>query len=104
MENAWVIVPVLVVVVGIAILSWSWRGGRADDLVTGWAEKNGYRVVDCSYCWFWKGPFVLTTSKSQMVYYVTFEDAGGRRRRAYVRCGGWFMGMMSDNVEVAWVD
>jgi hypothetical protein len=26
----------------------------------------------------------------------------GRRRKAWVRCGGWFLGMLSDNVEVAW--
>ena len=60
--------------------------------------------MDSRYCWFWNGPFFLTTSEGQMVYYVTVEDRDGRVRRARVHCGGWFLGMMSDHVDVEWVD
>jgi hypothetical protein len=35
---------------------------------------------------------------------VTVKDHRGRVRRAWVRCGGWFLGMMSDHMDVEWDD
>ena len=104
MEQALPIILIGIVGVAIAAASWWWCTSRARDLIDNWATQCGFRVVDSRYCWFWNGPFFLTTSKGQMVYYVTVEDRDGRVRRAWVRCGGWFLGMMSDRVDVEWVD
>jgi hypothetical protein len=35
---------------------------------------------------------------------VTVEDEQGRRRTGWVRCGGWFWGLLSDATEAHWDD
>ena len=40
----------------------------------------------------------------RMIYYVTVRDSAGRTRHAWVRCGGYFLGMLSDNMDVRWED
>jgi hypothetical protein len=98
--------PVLAViaVVGLGVLSLVWHLGRSHSILEHWAARNGYRLIDQSYCWFSKGPFFWTSSKGQTVYYVTVEDAAGRIRHAWVRCGGWFLGLLSEQADVEWED
>jgi hypothetical protein len=79
-----------------------WRFQRSGSLLQQWAEQNGFSIIDQEYHSFFKGPFFWTSSKGQMVYYVTVKDSEGTIRRGWVRCGGWFLGMLSDNVEVRW--
>jgi hypothetical protein len=94
----------VVAVVAAVVLSLVWHFGRSESLVQRWAECNGYRLINHEYCWFYKGPFFWTTSKNQTVYRVTVEDGTGYQRTAWVRCGGWFLGLMSDHVDVRWDD
>jgi hypothetical protein len=98
------LVPGLVVVafVGLAVLSVFFRFSRSRSLLDGWARSQGFRIVSREKCLFFKGPFFLTTAKGQDVYYVTVKDAQGQTRRGYVRVGGLFFGMLSENVEVRW--
>src|SRR5262245_8247254 len=77
---------------------------RSDSLLQRWAKQNGFRIVREEYCWFSKGPFFWTSSRGQTVYYVTVEDKDGVRRNGWVRCGGLFLGLFSDKVEVRWDD
>lgn len=95
------IILVLLVVI-FAIVMVTWHFSRSNSLLQQWAEQNGYRVVHQEYRTFFKGPFFWTSSKNQTVYYVTVEDAHGQQRKGWVRCGGWFLGLLSDNVDVAW--
>lgn len=98
--------PILLVAVAVVVgtVSLVWHFGRSGSLLQRWAEQNGYRLIDREYRTFLRGPFFLTTAKGQTVYYVTVEDCEGRRRKGWVRCGGWFLGLLSDNVEVLWDD
>lgn len=98
--------PLLGVVpfLAIVVLGVAWHFGRSSSLLEGWARKNGYRIIDKEYRTFFRGPFFWTTGKDQTVYHVTVEDQHGRRRSGFVRCGGWFLGLLSDNVEVRWDD
>ena len=73
-------------------------------MMSQWAQANGLTLVSEERCWFFKGPFFWTSGKSQMVYYVTVRDPAGRTRHAWVRCGGYFLGMLSDNMDVKWED
>ena len=79
-----------------------WHFGRSSSLLHQWAAKNGYRIVRQEYRHLFKGPFFWTSTKGQTVYYVVVEDAAGTRRSGWVRCGGWWLGLLSDNVEVRW--
>jgi hypothetical protein len=100
------LLPILLIA-GVAafggLMLW-WHFSRSASLLDRWAERNGYRVLDREYRSFFKGPFFWTTSEGQTVYHVTVEDKEGRRRTGWVRCGGWFLGLLSDNVEVRWDD
>jgi hypothetical protein len=100
------VVPVLLIGVGLVfvVLLVVFHYSRGSSLLEEWAARNGYRVVSRENRLFFKGPFFWTTSKGQEVYYVTLEDEKGDRRNAWVRCGGWVLGMLSNNVEVRWDD
>ena len=78
------------------------RRSRAEEMIEGWATAQGLRILERQTCWFFKGPFFWTTSRSQLVYYVTVMDGAGVTRRAYVRLGGWMFGLLSDRVDVKW--
>lgn len=93
---------VLLGIGGIALLSWSWD--KSERMLREWAATNGYRVVDFERRWLRQGPFFVFSSKNQTVFYVTLADRESHVRHAYVRCGGWFLGMLSDQVNVEWVD
>ena len=87
-----------------AIFMIAWHFSRSRSLLEHWADENGYRIVESSYRNFVRGPFFWTTSKGQTVYRVTIEDRGGRVRSGWVRCGGWWLGLLSDRVQVRWDD
>jgi hypothetical protein len=101
MEAAWLILIIPVVVI-IAICATCWHYSRSNEVLTQWAEQNGYRLLSQEYRHFAKGPFFWTSSKDQTVYYVTVEDRDGQVKRGWVRCGGYWTGLMSDRAEVRW--
>jgi hypothetical protein len=98
------ILPIVAVmgVVTFAILLIVWHYSRSSSLLQQWADQHGYRILHQEYRTFFKGPFFWTASKGQTVYYVTVEDQDGRRRNAWVRCGGYFLGLLSDKVDFHW--
>ena len=68
-----------------------------------WAVQNDIWIIEMEYRIIRRGPFFWTTSNHQTVYRVTVEDRNGNRRRGWVRCGVWFLGVLfSDSVEVRW--
>src|SRR5262249_54158005 len=91
---------ILVLVVG----SLAWHFGRSRSLLERWAERNGFRILRSEYRYMFRGPYYWTTSKGQTVYRVTVEDKAGLVRNGWVRCGGWWLGLMSDHVEARWDD
>jgi hypothetical protein len=88
----------------IVVLALMWHFGRSNSLLNQWATGNGFRIISQEYRTFFKGPFFWTSTKGQTVYYVVVEDQMGKRRSGWVRCGGWWFGLLSDNVDVHWED
>ena len=98
------LIPVAIGLLAVVGLSVAWHYGRSSALLEGWAQRHGYRIVAKEYRTFFRGPFFWTTGKGQTVYYVTVEDQHGQLHNGFVRCGGWFLGLLSDHVEVRWDD
>src|SRR5262245_57134799 len=84
------------------ILVMWWRCDRSNARLHQWAASNGHHVVRQEYRHLRKGPFFWTSSKGQSVHYVIVEDSNGSRRSGWVRCGGWWLGLLSDHVEARW--
>ncbi len=91
-----------IVFVSLVVLSWAWGVSRGTSLLEGWARSHGLQILSQEECWFFKGPFFWTSSKGQKVYRVAVRDREGFERLGYVRCGGYWLGLMSDHVEVRW--
>lgn len=89
-------------VVAFVFLSMWWHFSRSASLLQKWADENGYRLLNKEYRTFLRGPFFWTSSKGQTVYRVTVEDKAGHIRSGWVRCGGWWLGLLTDQTEVRW--
>jgi hypothetical protein len=73
--------------------------GRA--MLDRWARAQGLTLTSVESCWFFKGPFFFAT-RGQDVFRITARDAGGIVRTGYARCGGYWFGTWSEQVEVRW--
>jgi len=89
-----------------AFIGWNWlflKRGRI--VVEKWAEAQGYKILLCRSP-FCTGAFSFwSTSRGQVVYFVTVQDVAGHERSAWVRCGGfWGSVLSSDDIDVKWND
>jgi hypothetical protein len=73
---------------------------RARSAVFAWAAANGYDVLALDRRRVRTGPFSVWVGLP--IFHVVVADRGGREREGYLRCGDWLMGVLSDEVEVAW--
>ena len=88
--------------VGLGIAGLVWHFSRSRSLLEQWASENGYTILHREYRNLFRGPFFWTSSKTQTVYYVQVRDRDGNVRTGWVRCGSWWLGLMSDKTEVRW--
>ena len=74
------------------------RMRRARDMLEGWAEENGYEILESEHRLFRKGPYIWS-GRGQVVYRVWVRDREGVERLGWVRCGSWWGGDLVDKVE-----
>jgi len=101
-----VLYPILIAVLVFCVILTSlyWQTKRARVLLHKWAGENALEIKSASRRYLFSGPFFLTTSKGQVVFYVFVKDANGKFAHVWVRCGSHFLGMWSDKVDVSWVN
>ena len=90
------------IVGGIALMAWTFS--RARQILEQWAQSNGYQILSSEFRWLRKGPFFWTSSQYQMIYYVTVQTPTGDVRSGWVRCGGFWLGLFTDQAQVRWED
>src|SRR5262245_29879195 len=103
METVFQILLLAVVVLAVIGLI-AWHFSRSRTILQRWADEHGFEILHCEYRHLVKGPFFWTTSQGQTVYYMTVRDSQGTERQGWVRCVGWFLGLMTDKAEVKWAD
>jgi hypothetical protein len=81
-----------------------WHFSRSRSILEEWVKDNGYEILDSEFRNFFRGPFFWTSGKGQTVYYVKTRDRDGRVRTGWVRCGGFWAGLLSNQAEVRWED
>ena len=79
-----------------------WHHRRAAAMIDRWAKEQGLRVVGRDVRHHRPKPSWWKTSHVDAVYQVTVEDAEGRKRTAFVRCGCYLWGLSCDQVTVKW--
>jgi hypothetical protein len=90
------------VLVGILLLTHARELSMGNSMLEHWAQREGLRLLRREECWFFRGPFFWSTSDGQRVYRVTVQDPEGRVGNGYVRCGGYWRGLFTDQVEARW--
>src|SRR5690349_6176648 len=93
---------IIVIMLIVVVASLAWHHYRAGELLQNWATMNGYQIVEHERRSLFRGPFFWSSSKNQVIYRVTVRDRRGNTRQGWVRCGGWWWGMLSDSTEVRW--
>jgi hypothetical protein len=88
--------------VALIALLYLWTASRSRQLLESWARENGLEIVSSEFRWFRRGPFFWTTSSAQRVFHVTVRMPDGGTRGGWVRCGGFWGGLLQDRVEVRW--
>jgi hypothetical protein len=100
METDVIIFMTLGIIVAAAVVWWNYR--RSNEILTRWAAQNGFRILQADMRYLMKGPFTWSAGKGQRVFHVEVMDNQGVRRTGWVRCGSWWWGLFSDQVEVRW--
>jgi hypothetical protein len=91
---------VFLAVLGVMILSTIMRWLRSRALVRQWAKANGYELVKITMSWYKVSPFL--ESNRQESYQIRVRDQRGRERCGWAIVGGYFLGFLSNKVEVEW--
>ncbi|MFC1716607.1 hypothetical protein ACFL6S_23265 [Candidatus Poribacteria bacterium] len=86
----------------IVVIVFTWVLSKARQILESWAAGNDYQIISSETRWLRRGPFLWTTSKNQVVYYVTVRTNDGTVRQGWVRCGSWWAGVLKDKAEVRW--
>ncbi len=96
----WVIIATIVI--GFAVLSFVWSRSRSVRMIEQWAVENDLKLVSASHCWFKIGTPFWASNKNHTLYYITVQDEDDHILSGFALCGGFFMGLLSDRVEVKW--
>ena len=91
----------LVGVVGLGAYV-AWCFSRSAAILRHWAAESSFEIVDAKIQFFSYGPFDWISSNGQTVYHVQIRDRDRRERSGWVRCGSFWLGVLSKKVEVRW--
>ncbi|MDD5542330.1 MAG: hypothetical protein PHX83_04080 [Acidobacteriia bacterium] len=91
---------IFAVSIGIAGLVFTLRRSRS--LLNHWAAQNGFEILQAKVRMLFAGPFTFRHSRGQIVYLVRVRDRAGMERSGWVRCGSFWLGVLSDETEVRW--
>jgi hypothetical protein len=95
------LIVAVILVPPLLVASIVWTDRRSKTILRQWTRRNGYEIINAEFRYFFRGPFFWTTGK-QTVFYVRVRDRHGQQRAAWVRCGSYYGGLFSDDVEFRW--
>ena len=92
----------VVLFVVIFAASWSYRTARSRAIVEDWVRRNNFELTNFKLPMFAYGPFFFRVSKGQSVARFEVRDRDGQLYRAWGRCGNYWVGLWSNDIEVIW--
>ena len=88
------------IIFGLVMTAWTFS--RSREILEKWASDNGYQLIKSEFRWLRRGPFFWSSSKGQTIYYVTVQSPDGQIKCGWVRCGGFFWGILQQKAQVKW--
>jgi hypothetical protein len=67
-----------------------------------WAHQNGLQILKSKLTSSFAGSF--TWNHNQTIYFIQVRDREGNVRDGWVRCGSFWLGVLSSKTEVRWKD
>ncbi len=90
------------IIIAFIVICFYWEQSRSVSMIDRWAGENGLQLLSASRCFFKIGTPFWATNKNHTVYRITVQDTQDNVMSGYVLCGGFFLGLLSDRVEVKW--
>lgn len=85
----------------LGILTTVWRRARERAILRRWARDNHYELRQVNRRHLRRGPFQWSLG-ARPVFRVDLQDHHGRSARAWVRCGSYWLGLLSNRIDVRW--
>ena len=83
------------------IFTTRWQLRRSREMLESWCARGGFELMTAQHRLLFRGPY-FWASKGQMVYKISARDRAGRIRGGYARCGGYWLGVFTEEVDVRW--
>jgi hypothetical protein len=96
----WIPLTILLMVLGV--ISLRRDASRLEAMIDSWARANNLTVLSKERRLLLMGPMIWRTGRTQRVFRIKVRDQHGRQRAGWVRCGGRWTGLYSDQVEARW--
>jgi hypothetical protein len=94
---------VCILIIQTLIIRWrDWRIKRSQRLINRWAETHQLRIVGKASRSAFRAPLFGRSASGQTVHHITVVDQAGQQRSGSIRCGGRWLGLYSDQVDVRW--
>jgi hypothetical protein len=78
------------------------KTARSQDILENWAAQNGFKIINSEIRWLFQGPYTWYHFRGQTVFRVKVRDRVGQERLGWVCCGGFLVGVLSDDASVIW--
>ncbi|MEO8604264.1 MAG: hypothetical protein ABI629_16935 [bacterium] len=95
---------VAIAVIGLSVVFDRHRAQRAQAILADWMRENGWQLVSSTRRWLPPWSLLFRVSRYQLVFRVEAHDAQGRRSTGFAVCGGWWLGLFTERVDVRWDD
>ena len=86
-----------------AVIIWGvfWEERRSNQILKDWASREGLKLL-FSERRHYVSAEEFKASRSQAVFRVKVQDSHGFTRQGWVRCGGWWAGLLLNRAEAKW--
>ena len=101
METFVTLLPAIAFIILLALIM-TYHKHRGLKEVKRWAQKEGLEILSSEYRWVKRGPYFISGSNHQRIFYVTVKDESGNIRTCWVKAGGFLSGLLSDKIDVRW--
>ena len=100
LRHAYSVVIWLLLVAAAIIWGVYWEERRSTQILKDWAEREGLKVLSSERRYSYADDF--KASRSQAVFRVKVQDEKGFTRHGWVKCGGWWAGLLKNRAEAQW--